>query len=236
MSGLKERKVYGYVLKNEELRAVTLRSDADFLCLLASNPFPGYPQKVNKQYYYLLLDPRSRMGSEEELLRITSDINQSYRCNIDATPCELSLYNKIHSGLRLYNPAEKTIPDIVGHYRRYGVNFLSAREVKQFTSLIKVHKYFDLEESMEGICKSKTFAGFYYVKMPGKLEWEEFNQLVSAIRNEGAYNTCDFAMAVFRTNNSIEDYIRIFTDNCTEERQLAFREFVIETVKTLTLK
>ena len=71
-----------------------------------------YAHKVDKSYYYLLLDPGLK-ADEENLLRITQNINRSYDCNIDATPCELTLFNRIQLGLRLYNPEERTIPKIV---------------------------------------------------------------------------------------------------------------------------
>jgi len=236
MPEVREKNVYGYILKKEELKWVEFAVKTDVLCLVASNPFPGYPNKVDKNYYYLVLDPKTRIDNDEELLRITRDINQTYHCSIDATPCELTLYNRIHPGLRIFNPDESLLPMISGYYRRYGVSFLKIKEVQPFVSLIKVHKYFDLEEKTEGICKSRTSPGFYYVKIPAKLEWEEFNRLMTVARNEAGFNGCDFAMAVFRTNNSIEDYVRIFTDDCTVEKQLAFRDFIIESVKSLTLK
>jgi len=229
------KKMYGYIVKKEELKGVKFEERTDFLCLVASNPFPGYPHKVDKSYYYLLLDPGLK-ADEENLLRITQNINRSYDCNIDATPCELTLFNRIQLGLRLYNPEERTIPKIVGYYNRYGISFMEKRYVSQFISMIKVHKYFDLEESIPGIFRSITAQGFYYVKIPARLEWEEFNTLMKSARNEAGYSNCDFAMAVFRTNNSIEDYIRIFADDCTVDKQLSFREFILESVKSLTLK
>lgn len=235
MSDCTNRNFYGYVIKKEELKSFSSCSQCQAFTLIASNPFPGNPNPVNRSLLYLII-ANKEPNLNEFLLRITQNINRNSTKKIDASPCEITIYNKFYKAIRLYNHQTEELPEIETLYKMYGINFLKKQEVKPFISLIKVHKYFELVEIKTGIFQTQKDAHFTYVKIPFELKWEDFEQIVSQAKSEGAYKNCDFALAVFYSKDGFDDFIRIFSDQCDPEKQVHFQTYLYESIKTLTLK
>ncbi len=229
------KEFFGFILKKEELRSLENCQGCLSFILVASNPFPGYHKKVNKSFYYLIIDNKEQ-DIKDNLIRITQNINKKYNKQIDSSPCVLTIYNKFYTAIRLYNHKLSEIPEIENLYRVYGISFLKKQEVKPFFSLIKLHKYFELVEIEKGFYKSKNSEGFYYVQIPVKLEWEDFEHLLAKTKNKENYLNCDFSLAVFYSKGGFIDLIRIYSDECTSPKQKEFQKGILDSIKTITLK
>ena len=105
-----------------------------------------------------------------------------------------------------------------------------------YISLIKIHKSFELIELDEGIYQSSKDPKFHYIRIPDKLEWGDFDDLIRQAKQNEKFTQCDFAIAVFRSQNGYDDYIRVFSDQCSLENQRAFQNYIHESIKSLTLK
>jgi hypothetical protein len=230
-----DKDFYGYVIKKEQLESVNNCSDCNAFTLTAVNPFPGNPNPVNRTLFYLII-ANKKLDLNEFLLRTTQNINRTNSKKIDASPCEITIYNKFYKAIRLFNHKAEELPEIENLYKLYGIDFLKKQEVKPFISLIKVHKYFELIEIKPTIYQSKKDAHFIYIKIPFELEWEDFEQIVSKAKENGTYKNCDFAIAVFYSKDGFDDFIRVFSDQCEPEKQSQFQTYLLESIKTLTLK
>ncbi len=230
-----KRDFFGYILKKEQLESFNEGSQINASVLVASNPFPGLEHHKTINIYYLIIED-NKLDNNEDLIRVTQNINRNYAKNLDACPCELTIYNKIHKAIRIYNCQASELNAIIELYKTYGLVFQKKQTVTPFTSLIKLHKYFELVSVGEGIFQSDKDAQFCYFKILHKLSWEEFDHIVSQVKIKGEYQDCDFALAVFYSKTGIEDFIRIYTDHCSVDRQKEFQAYLYESIKTLTLK
>jgi hypothetical protein len=229
------KEFFGFILKKEELRSIENCEKCHSFILTASNPFPGYSQQIKKNFYYLIID-NEKQDINDYLIRVTQNINKIYNRKIEASPCVLTIYNKFYKAIRLYNHTLDEIPEIESYYKLYGISFLKKQIVKPFISLIKLHKYFELIENDKGLYMSRNSPEFYYVQIHDKLEWEEFEELISEIKNKGIYKNCDFSIAVFYSINGFDDLIRIYSDNCSLEKQKEFQTYILDSIKKITLK
>ncbi len=229
------KEFFGFILKKEELHSLDNCTSCQSFVLVASKPFPGYKKKVNQNFYYFIIDNKEQ-DMKDILIRITQNINIKYNKKINASPCVITIYNKFYTAIRLYNHELDEIPQIESFYKKYGISFLKKQSVKPFISLIKLHKFFELTETENGLYRSKNSPEYHYVQIPEKLEWEEFENLVSQTKNHEKYVNCDFSMAVFYSKSGFEDLIRIYSDNCSIERQKEFQSFILNSLKTITLK
>lgn len=229
------RDFFGYITKKEQLQSFDDCKKCQAYTLMASNPFPGNPTPVSRNLFYLIIDNKEP-DLNEFLMRITQNINRTGSKKIDASPCEITIYNKFYKAIRLYDHQADELEEIESLYKKYGISFLKKQIVNPFISLIKVHKFFELVEIHPDIFQSKKEPHFTYLKIPHKLSWEDFEQLVAAAKEKGAYKNCDFALAVFYSRDGFDDFIRIFSDSCDSKKQLQFQTYLFESIKTLTLK
>lgn len=230
-----KRDFFGYIIKKEQLQSYDDCLACQVYTLIASNPFPESTNKINRNLYYLIIANTSN-DLNEFIFRVTQQINRNNHKKIEASPCQLTIYNKFYKAIRLYNHKPEELSEIELLYKMYGINFLKKQQVLPFISLVKVHKYFELDEVAEGIYQNTNDHNFTYLQLPYKLNWEDFEHIVNAAKNENSYKGCDFALAVFYSKEGLNDYIRIYSDYCNLEKQLEFQHFLLNSLKTLTLK
>ena len=140
------------------------------------------------------------------------------------------------NAIRLYNHKSSELNDTIDLYKTYGISFQANQMVQPFISLIKIYKYFELVEEQESIYVSLKDAKFHYLKIPCKLNLEEFDQLINQTKDKGLYHNCDFALAEFHSKEGFDYYIRIFSADCSLSRQNEFRAYILKSIETLTLK
>ncbi len=235
MKQLQNCDFFGYILKKEQLESFDESLQKDASVLVASNPFPGLEHHKSVNIYYLVIE-NNELKNNEDLIRITQNININYNKNIDASPCELTIYNKLYKTIRIYNHQPSELKEIIELYKTYGLVFQKNQVITPFISLIKLHKYFELTNISEGIYYGTNNAQFYYFKILNKLTWAEFELIITQAKKSGEYEHCDFALAVFYSKAGFDDFIRIYTDHCTIEKQQKFQSYLYESIKILTLK
>ncbi len=174
--------------------------------------------------------------SLDELIRLTQNVTLSLNIKLDICPSEITVYNKLYRALRIYCHNLDNIHDLINQFKLYGISFQKNQLVKPYISQIKVNKFFELSEVNNGIYKSLSTPEFKYIQISGKVEWEDFEYLVAQAKKIEQYSNCDFAMASFYSKSGFDDYIRVFTDNCTPEKLQTFKEFILDTLQQHSIK
>lgn len=226
---------FGYIIKKEKLQSVDETINCEAFTLKATNPFPESNKQISRNLFYLMISNETE-DLNEFIFRVTQQINRNNHKKIEASPCQLTIYNKFYKAIRLYNHQADELEEIESLYKMYGISFLKKQQVLPFISLIKVHKFFELVEVSENIYQHHHDANFTYLQLPYKLNWDDFEFIVNKAKNENNYSNCDFALAVFYSKEGLNDYIRIYSDYCQLEKQQEFQHFILNSIKTLTLK
>ena len=229
------KQAFGNIIKKELLESFSGFANNDSMLLIASNPFPGFDGKEEKNYYYLVLDSKIQI-SKDELIRLTQNITKALGIHLDICPSDITVYNKLYRALRIHCHNLDNIHDLITQFKLYGISFQKNQLVKPYISKIKVIKFFELAEVNEGIYKSLSTPEFKYIQISGKIEWEDFEYLVAQANKEEPYSNCDFAMASFYSKSGFDDYIRVFSDNCTLDKLQSFKEFILGTLQQHSIK
>lgn len=229
------KQAFGNIVKKEQLESLKNSMDKDIMLLVASNPFPGYRGLFDKNYYYLVLDSSTSM-SIDELIQLTQNVVDSLPVQPDVFPCEITVYNKLYKAIRIYGEDYESIHKLISQFRVYGLKFQKNQDVKPHISQIKVVKFFELEKINEGVFKSLNTPEFKYIKIPRKIEWEDFEYLINKINLEEDYKNCDFALATFHSKGGFDYYLRIFSESCTLDKLAGFRTLVLNILEQLSIK
>jgi hypothetical protein len=229
------KQAFGNIIKKEQLKSCESLSHSELMLLEASKPFPGYDGQVSRKYYYLLLDGKKHLPLDAQI-RLIQAIRIQLSVHIDICASEITLYNKFYQAFRICSGSPKIIDELVSHFMIYGLKFYKHQHIKPFISQIKVYKYFELEEIGTKVFKSINAPEFKYIQISDKLEWEEFELLVSSANQNDLFPGCDFALASLYSKEGIDDYIRVFSDKCTSEKVELFREFIYEILQKQLIK
>lgn len=208
----------GYLLKREKLALLASDHSLPELLLESLEPFPGFYE----EYFVPTTDRENRPKSvfmviksfdvchEDDFIRMTMHIKRDYLINFDAALSSIMLFNEPTTTIRVHMDDYTQLPQLIQHYKKVGIKFQSAKQVKPFQSLIKIRRYFDLQIMADGIYKDIDKADTYYLEVPFFMTWEEFEKATIAIRNNFDYKTYDAAQAAIYNKPGIVELVRIY--------------------------
>lgn len=208
----------GYLLKREKLALLASDHSLPELLLESLEPFPGFYE----EYFVPTTDRENRPKSvfmviksfdvchEDDFIRMTMHIKRDYLINFDAALSSIMLFNEPTTTIRVHMDDYSQLPQLIQHYKKVGIKFQSAKQVKPFQSLIKIRRYFDLQLMADGIYKDIDKADTYYLEVPFFMTWEEFEKATIAIRNNFDYKTYDAAQAAIYNKPGIVELVRIY--------------------------
>ncbi|HEX7411489.1 MAG TPA: hypothetical protein VF298_05040 [Bacteroidales bacterium] len=219
----------GFIIKKEKLSTLASESKYQELVLEDLDPFPGFYD----QYFLPLneneLKPRSvffilkvsDVCQEDEYIRMTMHLKREYNIKFDAVPGNLTLFNKPTPCIRVFMDDYNEIRELIDHYKNKGLVFAPNKDVKPYQSLIKLRRYFEMERMDKGIYHAADQHNTYYIEVPKCLEWDDFEQVTIAIRNNWDHKLYDAAQAAIYEKNGIVDMVRIY-DKKTNLSNLQF--------------
>jgi len=208
----------GYVLKKEKLASFASQRNYAELILEDLDPFPGF-----FDHYYLPANesekkPRSifvvlkelDLCKEDKFIRMTMHIKSAYSIRFDAAMAILQLFNKATPSLRIMMEDYEQLPQLLEYYKNGGLAFHSWKDIKPFSSLIEVRKFFEMETLTEGIYRNIEQQDTYYLRVPGYLPWDDFERITINIRNNMNHKLYDAAQAAIYEKTGLVDLIRIY--------------------------
>ncbi len=238
MENLKNIQAFGCVTKKETLASfVDTNSYKEFI-LEANEPFPGYycrgelplGENCKPTYLFFIIKP-GVICTEDNIIRVTQKINKQCNFDFDACPGQLTLFNNIQPHIRIKISDFANIPDLINAYKENGIVFQKSKQVKPYTSIIKIKKFFDLEYLSEGVYKSKDNKFFKYISIPKEIDWKFFETITMTIKNSYDFKNYDYALTAIYKKCGFTDYIRIFSENCDCEKLALLRQKYIEEIE-----
>ncbi|MEI6062908.1 MAG: hypothetical protein WCR72_19545, partial [Bacteroidota bacterium] len=151
----------GYVLKKEKLASMALDRAFTELLLVSFDPYPG----LHEEYFLPTSGKDKKTGSvfivvrnfdachEDELIRITMDIKREHQIHFDIALSVVHVFKEPVFAIRVHMEDYGRLHELISLYRKAGVNFQSNRKVNPTLSLIKIRRFFDLENIEDGIYK-----------------------------------------------------------------------------------
>lgn len=215
--------IIGTIEKREKLVSIGY----DDMVLESLHPYPGYhgttvPDKTNPKSAFLITKGHY---TEEEIIRSTIVAKRSCPVVFDGTPGEVDLFNERHQcirikGLKNYN----LIPEVLSAYKENGMEFMKGRDVKPYQGLIRIKKYFILDELDKGIYLDKEVPQMGYFEVPAEMKFDLFEEITLHIKRNVKENNWDAALGVFYRKSGLVDVVRIYDKNVCLGQLLFLRD------------
>jgi len=199
----------------------------DDLVLESLHPFPGYhgtsvPDQTNPKSVFLVL---RNNYPEEDIIRAILKIKQKLPTYFDASPGTITIFNQVEPCIRVKELDNYTfIPELLSQFKSEGFAFMKSRKVDSYEGLIRIKKYFILDEINDGIYMDKETPEMGYFEIPIQLDWDSFEKITLDIKRNIEENNFDAALGTIYRKNGLKDIIRIFDTNVCLGECLFLRE------------
>jgi len=202
----------GTITKKEIL--CTIEHDTGKALVLETlKPYPGYhgttiPEHLNPMSLFFVTDKKY---SGENVIRATMAVKKEFARNFDATPGQITVFNALTPCIRINDlNSYQQISELIDLYRKHGIEFMKDRKVEEFSGLIKIRKYFEMERIEEGLYRDIKMPQMAYFFIPAMLSWDVFESITHNLKLNPGYNNFDAALGVFFTPDEVIDAVRIY--------------------------
>lgn len=210
---------FGGIYKRETLSS--LQDEMfDTLVYEASHPFPGYYDEystVKKPlYFYLVLKEPVGM---EEVIRANINVKKSFKGTFEATKSKISLLHEQLPVIRVRNiEKEESLIEIINLYKKEGFDFQKkgSKETKAEV-LIKIYKFFKLEDLGEEIYLDHSEKEFLYFNLPHNVDWDLFEKATKNVKYNWHKSPFDAALGYFFRDDDVTDMVRVYHEKVDKE-------------------
>lgn len=168
-------------------------------------------------------------NSFEKILRVTKKINKKYNLNLNGAKCEVTIKSRKLNGIRVKGMNRYAeIEQIQKYFLDEGYEFARSEKFSDTDSLIRINKFFRIEEIDKGIYKSVTSENEFYVEVPRYMSWDEFRTYTFEIKNNLTDRNYDIAKGIFYLNNGITEILRIVKPKASLEMLKSIQQKYID--------
>jgi hypothetical protein len=208
----------GTIWKREKLATLEWEVSFSELLLEAKDPWPGYYDHFEIPSQEADLLPRWIFAivkstgplDHDNIIYITSNIKQETGLSFDAVPGRIVLNNEEVPCIRFNIDEYKILSELLAQYRKSGIEFAAHRKVAEYESLIKITKYFDLAQLTDFIYQDNDLADTYYVPLPNRVNWSEFEAITKTVKNNSDHKIFDAALGATYTKKGMNYMVRIY--------------------------
>ncbi|HLN52455.1 MAG TPA: hypothetical protein VK212_02030 [Lentimicrobium sp.] len=213
----------GFVVKKETLALLAAEHKFNELILEDLDPYPGFYDHFHIPLNEKEKKPRSIFAITKELsfeqmndfIRMTRNIKKTFTYKFDAVMARLTFQNEMVTALRIYMDDYSALPQLIEMYKRNGTVFTSAKNIKPYSSLIQIWKFMVLEEIVPTIFKDTELPDTYYFRVKNYVNWNKFESITHAIRNNNNHKVYDAAQAGYYSPDGIFELVRIYDQKAT---------------------
>ena len=217
---MKVQELIGKIIIEENISPIERNKVNNTLVMHIPNPLASYYSRfteVNRPNSIVLITKNP--VSFERILRATKIINEAENMKIDGAKCEISIGNRKYGGIRIKGIERYTdIEKIQEYYKKEGFDFKKSERINnEANALIRVNKFFKLNEIEEGIFQSPNNKDRFYIEIPKDINWNKFRDLTFDIKNNVSVTNYDIAKGIFYKNDGITDMLRVIKPSITFE-------------------
>lgn len=222
--------IIGTIEKKEKLVSLGY----DDMVLESLHPFPGYhgttvPDTTKPKSIFLITKGNF---TQEFLIRTIVKIKQDKKYDFDGSPGEIELFNEKANCIRIKGLKNYSlIPEIIRSFKEEGIDFTKGKDVKPYGGLIRITKYFLLDELDNGIYMDQETPEMGYFEIPVELPWDVFERITLDLKRNMDEANWDAALGVLFRKKGLVDVIRIFDTNVCLGQCLFLMEKYREEIK-----
>lgn len=228
-------KSVGYITKMEKLASVEDDTKTNALVMESLFPFPGYngttvPDRTDPRALFLVTDSDY---NDDTIIRAVQKVKLDYPHYFDGAPGIIEMFNTPSKVIRIKYLAYDLVGSLVEAFEKNGIKFQREKKISAYTSTIKITKYFQITFNSEGIYNDDNWKGMYYLRIPTKLRWDDFERITLSIKHNVEDNNYDAALTTMYDEEGVLDFVRIYDEQCCQGKLLFIREKYLEAIKYL---
>lgn len=224
---MKAQELIGKIIIEENISPIERNKINNTFVVHIPNPLASYYSRfteVNKPNSIVLFTKNA--VSFEKILRATKRINETKNMKIAGAKCEVNIGNRKYNGIRVKDIARYTdIEKIQEEYINEGFEFRKSERMSMDTNaLIRVNKFFELDEVGEGIYQSPNNKDRFYIEVSKDINWNKFRDMTFDIKSNISVTNYDIAKGIFYKSDGITDMLRVIKPNITLEKVIEIQQ------------
>lgn len=225
----------GVISKKENLASVEHETNTNALIVESLYPFPGYngttvPDRTDPKSLFLIT---KFIYSDDKIIRSIKNIKKNFPHFFDGAPGLLNVLNKPAGAIRLKYLPYHLVGELIEAFRAQGISFAKARQINSYSSIIKITKYFNIEQVSEGIWHDSNWKEMYYISVPLQIRWNSFEKITNSIKHNVEDNNFDAALTTMYDKEGVCDFVRIYDEASCQGKLLYIQEKYLEAIKYL---
>jgi len=224
------KELIGKIIIQENIDSVDINKLPNTFVINVPDPYKNYYGRFTE-----IVKPVSIIfvtktpNSFEKILRVTKKINEKYNLKLDGAKCEVTIKSRKLDGIRVKGiNAYPEIAQIQQYYKDEGYDFAKSEKFATTEALIRINRFFNIEELDKGVYHSKDEDSTYYIEVPRYMGWDEFKKLTYEVKHNVSDSNYDIAKGIFYVNHGITEILRIVKPKATLELLKTIQKKYIE--------
>lgn len=223
----------GTISKKENLASVVHNTFSTALVLESLFLFPGYngttvPDRTDPRALFLVT---KTVYDDDKIIRAIRIIKETFSNFFDGAPGRITLFNEPAGVIRIKHLTYEQVGDLVEAFEKQGVEFMKEKKIAEYSSIIHITKYFQIEHLEQGIYADKNWKNMFYIEIPIKLKWSSFEKITTDITHNVEDKTFDAALTTMYDPLGILDMVRIYDEQFTAAKLQFIRNKYHEAIK-----
>ncbi|MFA8299764.1 MAG: hypothetical protein ACEPOV_06360 [Hyphomicrobiales bacterium] len=225
----------GAITKLETLCSLESQMQHKVLALEALHPFPGYhgedlPYQEEPHALFFIL--RNHLHSEI-IVRASQKIQKMFDHSFNAVPATVHIFNEQAYAIRVRDIPYNKVDQLVDAYIKEDILFQKHQLIKPYNSIIRIKKYFQLQEIRKNIYKDLDWKGMYYLNISTNFSWHAFEELTLNLKHNMKDNNFDAATAIMINREGIQDFIRIFDQSANSNKLQTIMDWYVNAIERM---
>jgi hypothetical protein len=214
-----KRELIGKLIIQENIDTINENKIPKTFVINVPDPYKSYYSRftdINKPISIIFVTKTP--NSFEKILRVTKKINQQNNLNLDSAKCEVKINSRKLNGIRIKGINRYSeIEQVQQYYKNEGFEFSKSEKFTDTDALIRINRFFEIDELAKGIYQSQIEDDVYYIEVPKYMKWDEFRMFTFEIKNNMVDKNYDIAKGIFYLNGGITEILRIVKPKATVE-------------------
>ena len=222
----------GSIIKKELVRNSKIKGLKDRMILESTDPFPEAHIRHKSsfvKFYYLPIQAESL---DQDIKIAPHSAEGQIGEDLASALGDITIGEHTYHAIRLRNVSAHLLPLVIKAYESAGIKLLTDRDSIRDFALIRIEKFFHLEEIEEGIFTDLDDPQIGYVEITRKLDWEELESVTRKVKENITHHNFDRALGTISKHGEQTGVIRIYAPDMNEEVlkeiSVAFRKYLPE--------
>jgi len=211
------KELIGKIIKQENIDTIDKNKIPRTFVINVPDPYKSYYSRftdIDKPVAIIFVTKTP--NSFEKILRVTKKINDSYNLELAGAKCEVTIKSRKLNGVRVRGINRFTdVAQIQQYYQDEGFEFVKSESFSNTEAIIRINRFFEIEELDKGIYKSIIEDDVFYVELPKFISWEEFKRVTAEVKNNMTDSSFDIAKGILYMNEGITEIVRVVKPKAT---------------------